>query len=227
MSTSTVKQIFKFQHWQWLAAFVLVLITQQIILLDNSFIAGSAWGMSTESWLWIAVSIPILHQLYVWFIWRLELYQDTFSKLFGINKAFMLYKIGFTILFVSRLLFVIILAISNKGSLNIEPAISYLLVIIITPLSLYLFYSVKKYFSFDRAFGIDHFVKGYNEPFVKKGIFRFTDNGMYFFGFLVLYIPALMLFSKAALWAALFNHIYIWAHYFFTEKSDMKIIYKT
>jgi hypothetical protein len=93
-------------------------------------------------------------------------------------------------------------------------------------LALYLFYSVKKYFSFDRAFGIDHFVKGYNEPFVKKGIFRYTDNGMYIFGFLVLYIPALLLFSKAALLVAVFNHIYIWAHYFFTEKPDMKIIYK-
>ena len=58
-----------------------------------------------------------------------------------------------------------------------------------------------------------------------KGIFKFTNNGMYYFGFLVLYIPALLLFSKAALLAALFNHLYIWAHYFCTEKPDIKVIY--
>jgi hypothetical protein len=48
---------------------------------------------------------------------------------------------------------------------------------------------------------------------------------MYIFGFSLLYIPGLLLFSKAGLLAALFNHLYIWAHYFFTEVPDMHHIY--
>jgi len=75
--------------------------------------------------------------------------------------------------------------------------------------------------------GIDHFYpeKYKNETFVKKGIFRYTDNGMYIFGFFILWIPGILLQSKAALLAALFNHIYIWVHYYFTELPDIKEIY--
>ena len=64
------------------------------------------------------------------------------------------------------------------------------------------------------------------ESFVNKGIFKYTSNGMYLFGFLILWIPGLLLQSKAALIIALFNHIYIWVHYYFTEQPDIKIIYK-
>jgi len=31
--------------------------------------------------------------------------------------------------------------------------------------------------------------------------------------------------SQAALWLALFNHIYIWVHYYATELPDMQRIY--
>ena len=48
---------------------------------------------------------------------------------------------------------------------------------------------------------------------------------MYIYGFLILYIPGLLLLSKAALLVAIFNHIFIWAHYYFTERPDMKKIY--
>jgi hypothetical protein len=48
---------------------------------------------------------------------------------------------------------------------------------------------------------------------------------MYIYGIMILYIPALLLFSKAALVVALFNHIYIWVHYYTTEIPDMKKIY--
>lgn len=80
----------------------------------------------------------------------------------------------------------------------------------------------------NRAFGLDHFkpeeVK--KEPFVKKGIFKYTSNGMYIYGFLFLWIPGLKLQPKGALLVALFNHLYIWVHYYFTELPDMKLIYQ-
>lgn len=222
---SSIRKIFQHQPWQWLSAIILVLAIQYFIHVDNEFISGSLWGISTKLWLWIAVSIPIFHQLYVWFVWRIELYQQVFTNYIGEQKAFKLYKVGFSILFISRLIFITIVAFSNQNSLQVNPLLIYLLVTIITPLVIYLFYSVKTYFTIDRAFGIDHFIKNYDEPYVKKGIFHFTDNGMYIFGLMILYIPGLLLFSKAALLVAIFNHIYIWPHYYCTERPDMQKIY--
>jgi hypothetical protein len=85
---------------------------------------------------------------------------------------------------------------------------------------------VKRYFGLTRAFGIDHFDAFYRSlPFVRKGIFRFTRNGMYVYGFLILWVPALWFASLAALSVALFNHLYIWVHYFATELPDIRRIY--
>ncbi len=49
---------------------------------------------------------------------------------------------------------------------------------------------------------------------------------MYIYGFLILWIPGILLQSKAAPFIALFNHLYIWVHYYFTELPDIKMIYK-
>ena len=45
------------------------------------------------------------------------------------------------------------------------------------------------------------------------------------FGLLILWLPGLLLASKAALLAALFGHVYIWVHYFTVEQPDMIHIY--
>jgi hypothetical protein len=58
-------------------------------------------------------------------------------------------------------------------------------------------------------------------------MFKYSSNAMYTFGFLILWVPGLLLLSKAAILAGLFNHVYIWVHYFFTEAPDMKVIYGT
>ena len=60
--------------------------------------------------------------------------------------------------------------------------------------AVYLAYSVRRYFGFKRAFGIDHFDPSYrSRPFVREGIFRFSSNAMYDFGFLWLWLPGLFL----------------------------------
>jgi len=194
---------------------------------DTALLEGALFGISTSTWFLLAILSPIIHQIYVLICWRLELFYNSISKVFGDN-GFKLYKIGFAILFVSRLLTIIFLAISSAHTLNINQVFAYLLAGILFIPAAYLFYSVKKYFGMDRAFGIDHFDPEAfkNEPFVKKGIFKYTSNGMYIFGFFILWIPGLLLFSKAALLVALFNHIYIWVHYYFTELPDMKTIYE-
>jgi hypothetical protein len=90
----------------------------------------------------------------------------------------------------------------------------------------YTMYSVFNYFGIDRAYGIDHFDPSYrNKPFVKQGMFKYTDNAMYKFGFLILWAIALAFLSKAALLVAAFSHVYIWVHYYFTELPDTQHIY--
>lgn len=220
-----MSKVYEYQLWHLLA---LVLSIGVFFLLGKYievFSVGSVFGIDTPVWFALAVFFPLAHQLYVAVIWRLELYKNYFSTRFGWKKSFFVYRIGFSILFGSRLVFIILLAYSNRGTLEVEPLFVYSLVAFITPIVAYLFYSVKRYFTFERAYGIDHFDKEYNVPYVKEGIFRFSDNGMYVFGLLILYIPALLLFSKAALVVALFNHLYIWVHYYVTEKPDMQEIY--
>ncbi len=217
----------KHQIWHFILLMLLIVGMFYFVGLDSSFIEGQLWGIKTLTLFWISIIIPILHQVYVLICWRLELGSKSISKRFG-SKGFKYYKIGFVVLILSRLVTIIILAVSNANTSSLTPILSYLLSVVLLIPALYLFYSVKKYFGLDRAFGIDHFEpeKSRNQPFVKKGIFKYTSNGMYVYGFLILWIPGLLLLSKAALLAAFFNHLYIWVHYYFTELPDINYIYR-
>ena len=121
------------------------------------------------------------------------------------------------------------LALSNRSTLSVDPVLAYLIAGILLIPSVYLFYSVQKYFGMDRAFGIDHFhpEELKNTPFVRQGIFKYSSNAMYVFGFMILWIPGLLLMSKAAILVAVFNHIYIWVHYYFTELPDIRLFIKS
>ncbi len=57
--------------------------------------------------------------------------------------------------------------------------------------------------------------------------FYLDRPGIYFLwiGLMILYLPGLLLLSQAALLLAAFNHLYIWVHYYCTEKPDMKVIF--
>ncbi len=220
-------KLFKHQQWHILTLLILLVGVYFYMNSDTSVLLGDLWGISTTTWFLLAMLSPIIHQVYVLVCWRSELFYNSISKAFGDN-GFRLYKIGFTILILSRVLTIILLAISNTNTLQIKGAFAYIIASIMFIPAVYLFYSVKTYFGFDRAFGIDHFhpKELKKEPFVAKGIFKYTANAMYIFGFLILWIPGLLLFSKAAIVAALFNHLYIWVHYYFTELPDIKVIYE-
>ena len=188
---------------------------------------GELYGISTLIWIWIAILIPIIHQVYVWLVWRLELHQQFFSKRLR-KQTFPLYLIIFFTLFFGRFISILLVAEANKGSLGIPEMWGNTLGSLLLIPVVYLIWSVAKYFGFQRAAGKDHFDKKYrNKPLVKKGLFKYTRNGMYIFGFLALWAVAFFYLSKAALIVALFNHLYIWVHYYCTELPDMKIIYGT
>lgn len=222
-------KIFKNQFWHLLS--LAILIPVLIVFINKNevdILYGGLFHVETYIWLIAAILAPIVHQIYVLICWRSELYYQSITKLFGRKRGFRLYKIGFAILILLRLVTIVVLAISNEGTLYISPIISYSLAVLFAIPVIYLFYSVFKYFGMDRAFGIDHFEPeaANNLSMVKEGIFKYTSNGMYVVGFLILWIPGLIFLSKAALLAALFNHIYIWIHYYFTELPDMKYIYR-
>ena len=153
---------------------------------------GEFLEISTSKWFLLATLIPILHQIYVMVCWRLELFYNSISKKYG-ALGFNLFKVGFAFLFISRLLTIILLAFSNANTFNLNIYFAYLLAGLLFIPAIYVLYSVKKYFGFDRAIGVDHFQpeKFKNEPFVNKGIFKYTSNGMYIYGLLVLWIPVL------------------------------------
>jgi len=215
--------MFEKQGWHFL--FLALLLVGVILLAHGDVLAGQLWGLSTQAWLWIAIAVPVVHQVFVWFSWRAELQHGWITHWFG-ESGFPIYKIGFTILFAARPLSILLLGISNYHTVRCPPALMYTAAVFALIPGLYTMYSVVHYFGIDRAYGIDHFDPSYREkPFVKQGMFKYTDNAMYKFGFLILWSIALFTLSKAALLAVAFNHLYIWVHFYFTELPDIRRIY--
>jgi len=213
---------------QWLHASLLTLFLVGLGFVGqiNAVQVGQHWGVSTAAWLWLAVALAVAHQVFVWVCWRSQLHSSLLTRMFG-GRGFDVYAAGFSVLGVARVAAVLMLALSNRDTLHMDPKVFRVAAVIAAIPAAYLFYSVKRYFGFKRAFGIDHFDEAYRSlPLVRKGIFRFTRNGMYVFGFLALWVPGLWFTSAAALIVALFNHLYIWVHYYSTELPDMRRIYR-
>ncbi|MBT8223464.1 MAG: phosphatidylethanolamine N-methyltransferase family protein [Eudoraea sp.] len=219
-------KLLKHQFWHLLCLGALLWAVYVLAGMDPTILKGEFLGFDTLFWLLLALGSPVLHQVYVLVCWRFELLHKSISRAFG-KDGFRLFKIGFAILILSRPVTIVLLAISNAFTFTMNSILSYGLSILLLLPGLYLMYSVRKYFGFDRAFGIDHFYPGkYRDvPMVKQGIFRFSSNAMYVFGFFLLWVPGILGQSKAVLLVAAFNHLYIWVHYYFTEQPDMEIIY--
>lgn len=172
---------------------------------------------------WVAAFTPVAHQIYVWLTWRFELNFKSISRLLGFRG----YVVGFFILFGGRFLFLFWLAWLDRGSAGFDPMLQFGLTIICAVPGLYAMYSVQRYFGMKRAAGADHFDAAYrNMPLVKKGIFRFTSNGMYVYAFLLFWAIAFGFNSIAAIAVAAFSHAYIWVHHFATERIDMAYLYR-
>lgn len=214
-----------FEKQGWHLLFLALLLAGVAVFAQDDFLTGQLWGFTTMAWLWVAIAVPVAHQIMVMVIWRGQLYHDWMTSWFGEN-GFLVFKILFTILFVARPVSILLLGISNFSTLLVNPILAYIMAGILFIPFAYTMFSVGHYFGFNRAYGIDHFDSSYRDkPFVKQGMFKYTDNAMYKFGFLILWSIALVCLSKAALLAAAFNHIYIWVHFYFTELPDIRFMY--
>ena len=181
-------------------------------------------GKPYPSFFWIAVSFPIVHQVFVWLAWRLELGSAVTSKIIGFRG----YLVFFFLLFGGRFVSLFALAWEDRGSLHLGVFQRISIAGIFAVLGIYAMYSVLRYFGLKRAAGADHFDTRYRDmPFVRQGIFRFTSNGMYLYAFLLFWAIAIGFNSSAALAVAAFSHAYIWVHFYSTEKPDMDFIYSS
>ena len=221
---SKIVLIFQRQVWHAVLAAVLLVgvgLSQRLAGVSE----GELAGVSMTAWMWWAVLVAVAHQVHVWFCWRTELHASLISRVLG-RHGFFIYGTVFSILGITRVVLVFLVAIANQDTLPLPLTWTRPLAVLLMVPTVYLFYSVARYFGFQRALGRDHFDPSYRtKPFVRQGIFRFTSNGMYTFGFLLLWIPGLWFGSAAALIVALFNHLYIWVHFFCTERVDMQVIY--
>ena len=164
---------------------------------------------------------PLLHQGYVWLCWRSELCWKTISRTIG----FKAYAVIFIMIMILRLSG-IGLCFADYGSWFTPGWIAWGVSVLIFIPFVYTIYSIKKYFGFMRATGIDHFDPKYRDiPFEKRGIFKWSSNAMYTFAIPVFFGFAFSSGSKAMFIFAAYSFIGAWLHYFCTEKEDFKVIY--
>jgi len=129
---------------------------------------------------WLTISVPIAHQIFVWLAWRMELKSKSVSNSIGLK----FYLILFFVFLIGRLVSFLFLIWKDYGSLKLGIAPCIILSVTFFIPAIYTMYSVKKYFGFVRAAGADHFDPTYRTmPLVKKGMFKYSTNSMYAYGF--------------------------------------------
>ena len=210
---------FRHQIWHLGGTIVLFYIGTQLVDLDSN--ANTFLEINALTWFMIAMSVPIIHQAYVWICWRSELCWKSISNTIGFKG----YVVIFFILIISRLS-AIVLCFVDYGSLYKPGILAWVISIILFIPGAYTMYSVKKYFGFMRATGIDHFDPSYKDkPFERRGIFKWSSNAMYTFAIPVFFGFAFSSGSKLMFIFAAYSFIGVWLHYFCTEKPDFAIIY--
>ena len=132
---------FKNQMWHLGGTIVLFYIGTQFVDLESN--ANTFIGISTLGWFMIAMSVPLIHQVYVWICWRSELCWKSISNTIGFKG----YIFIFFLLIITRLS-AIVLCFVDYGSLYTPGWFAWILAIIIFIPGAYTMYSVKKYFGF-------------------------------------------------------------------------------
>ena len=219
MIDNKFKFFFKNQIWHLGGLIFLFYLGCQMVDFENN--ANVFLEISSKNWFLFSMMTPLFHQVYVWFCWRSELCWKTISRTIG----FKVYVVIFFILGILRLSS-IGLCFADYGTWFIPGWIAWSISVLFFIPFIYTIYSIKKYFGFLRATGIDHFDSNYkNIPFERRGIFKWSSNAMYNFAIPVFFGFAISAGSKAMFIFAAYTYIGTWLHYFCTEKEDFKVIY--
>ncbi len=212
------------QHYHLVALAVLILL-MFIASFQPGMMEGQLWGLKTLSWFMITIGVVILHQLYVWACWRSELHFRTLTEHLG-RTAFPVYGFFAVLFLIGRPTFVLLTAISNQQSIPIPDWMAWTLSVLFGLLFVMTVITLVRHFSLTRILGGDHFYRDIREAgLVKSGLFQYIPHPMYSVGMLGMWIPGIIFRSQAALLLALFQHLYIWVHYYTLEQPDMEQLY--
>lgn len=222
--STSIRFFFHRQPLHMAAGLVFAAIAWRVV--NGSITDGQALGILTPTWLVMGFAVGIAHQAYVWVMWRGELCWLIVTRFLGKEEGFLLYRIGFFILFGSRFVVAFAIAYADFGSWYTPNYLTSIIALLLFLPAGYTLLSIARYFGFARATGADHFDLEYRtRPFVRKGVFKYIPNAMYTLAMLLFLVIAVAVGSKAALVLAAFYYAYVWVHYYCTERPDMDIIY--
>jgi len=183
------------------------------------------FGLGDRAWFRLTIAVVVAHQMIVAAVFRGQLGWGTMTRLFG-RFDMVAWGAIFLPFLAARPLLALATAAVDAGSLELPPALAVGTGAALLLPAAYAAWSVGRYFGIPRALGGDHFRTHYRKmPMVRGGAFAWTPNAMYALVFLGLWSIALLARSHVALVGALFQHAYIWVHYYCTEKPDMDLIY--
>ena len=171
------------------------------------------------------VAVAVTHQVTAWLVWRLQLCFGLLSRLLG-KWDLAVWGVVFFPFLGARVALLALVGLGDSGSLGLGRPVEVGMGVVLLLIAGYTLWSVLWGFGLVRAMGGDHFRERYRRmPLVETGIFRYSSNAMYTFGFGGLWGLGLLLGSPAALVLALFQHAYIWVHMYCTEQPDMEVLY--
>jgi hypothetical protein len=213
-------------HGQLRHALLLVALLPGAWALAAPDLGDGSWlGISDTAWFVAALAVPILQQAAVALLWRAQLCRGILTRAFG-DAGFTIWGAIFFPLLVGRPLLLLAVGVADVGSLDIPASVGIGLGAVLLVPAVWTMHSVQKYFGFARALGGDHFFERYRTmPMVREGAFKYSSNAMYTLVFIGLWGLALMTRSHAALAVALFQHAYIWVHWYCTEQPDGVVLY--
>ena len=186
---------------------------------------GEYLGLSEQLWFGLALGVPVIQQLGVALLWRAQLCHSLLTRLFG-DAGFTVWAVLFLPLLVARPLAILGTGLADLGSLPLPAPLAWTLGGLMLLPALWTIHSIKRYFGIPRALGGDHFFERYRTmPMVREGAFAYSSNAMYTFVFIGLWGVALLTRSQVALAAALFQHAYIWVHWYCVEQPDGVVLY--
>jgi protein-S-isoprenylcysteine O-methyltransferase Ste14 len=206
-------------------AIAILMSVGAVSLLANPSDAPKFLYLTSYDWAIVSIGLAIVHQIIVAMGFRLQLYRNALTRMFG-ARDMQIWAAIFMPLLAARPISLIII-----GWIGITPITGMripemVLGVALIGLAIWAMHSVLVYFTLRRALGGDHFRDEIaNMPLVDQGAFKYTNNAMYGVAFLGLWGIALAFGSWNALVVAFFQHGYIWIHMYCTEAPDMRRIY--
>ena len=142
------------QGWHLVSLIVLLAAAFAAARLPNMQI-GTLWGCKSQTWLWIAIAVPAIHQVYVALGWRTQLASQWLTQRFPIH-GFNIWVATFMVLLLARPVTVTLLAIANRDTFTLTPTLRWILVTAVGIPLIWLVVSIARYFGIARATGADN-----------------------------------------------------------------------